>query len=58
MTDFEKIKDALFKGDFRENENFWCSEWEDSKNIVLQTRGMEHDITFKYDSNGNLIEIY
>lgn len=57
MTDFEKIKNALVDGDFVEDEHFWYSEWKDSKNISLQTRGMEHDIYFEFDNKGNLISI-
>lgn len=57
MTDFEKIKNALVDGGFVEDEHFECAEWEDRKDIYLQTRGMEHDINFEFDNKGNLISI-
>ena len=57
MTDFEKIKTALFEGGFREDNHFECTEWEDGKDIFLQTEGMEHDINFEFDDKGNLISI-
>ena len=57
MTDFEKIKNALFEGGFREDKHFECAEWKDRKDIYLQTAGMEHDINFEFDSKGNLISI-
>ena len=49
MTDFEKIKNALFEGGFREDKHFECAEWKDRKDIYLQTAGMEHDINFEFD---------
>ena len=57
MTDFEKIKTALFEGGFREDKHFECAEWENGKDIFLQTEGMEHDINFEFDDKGNLISI-
>ena len=55
MTDFEKIKTALFEGGFREDKHFECTEWEDGKDIFLQTEGLEHDINFEFADKGNLI---
>lgn len=57
MTGFEKIKIALFDGGFREGKHFKCFEWESEKDIYLQTSGMELDINFEFDSQGNLISI-
>ena len=57
MTDFEKIKNALFEGGFREDKHFECAEWKTEKDIYLQTEEMDHDINFKFDNKGNLISI-
>ena len=57
MTDFEKIKNALVEGGFREDKHFECFEWKTEKDIYLQTAEMEHDINFEFDSKGNLISI-
>ena len=57
MTDFEKIKTALFEGGFREDKHFECAEWESGKDIFLETEDMNRDINFEFDSKGNLISI-
>ena len=57
MTDFEKIKTALFEGGFREDKHFECAEWKTVKGIFLQIEGMDHDINFEFDDKGNLISI-
>ena len=57
MTDFEKIKTALFEGGFREDKHFECAEWKTRKDIFLQTEGMDLDINFEFDDKGNLISI-
>ena len=57
MTDFERIKKALFEGGFREDKHFECAEWESGKDIFLQISGMDHDINFEFDNKGNLISI-
>ena len=57
MTDFEKIKNALFEGCFREDKHFECAEWKTEKDIYLQTEDMNLYINFKFDSKGNLISI-
>ena len=57
MTDFEKIKNALFEGGFREDKHFGCSEWENRKDIFLETEDMNREINFEFDSKGNLVAI-
>ena len=57
MTDFEKIKNALFEGGFREDKDFGCSEWENRKDFFLETEDMNREINFEFDSKGNLMAI-
>ena len=54
MTDFEKIKNALVQGGFRENKHFTTDEWSDCKDIYFCTRGMDESVNFEFDAEGNL----
>lgn len=61
MTDFEKIKQILFKSGFVENESVFC--WGTTINITKEMKvaypniTMEMQTEFEFDENGNLVEI-
>lgn len=57
MTDFEKIKRALIKGDYVEDKHFEVSEWTESKSITLNFFDDVVRIDFEFDDKGNLIFI-
>ena len=60
MTDFEKMVTKLKESTYTEGEHFDIQEWESSgKQIDFRPTDLYDDwIGFKYDNNGNLIEIY
>lgn len=60
MTDFEKMITKLRESSYTEGEHFEVWEWENSgKQIDFRpSRFYDEWICFKYDNNGNLIEIF
>lgn len=60
MTDFEKMVTKLKESTYTEGKHFDIWEWENSgKEIDFRPTDLYDDyIGFKYDNNGNLIEIY
>ena len=58
MTDFEKMVIKL-RESYCEGEHFDVWEWESCKQITFRPSTLCDDWAyFKYDSNGNLIEIF
>ena len=58
MTDFEKMATKLREG-YCEGKHFDIWEWESGKQIDFRPSSFCEDWAyFKYDSNGNLIEIF
>ena len=59
MTDFEKMVTKLREGSYCEGRHFDVWEWESGKQIDFRSSTLCEDWAyFKYDSNGNLIEIF
>lgn len=58
MTDFEKIKRALFEGGYVEgSKHFEINEWNENKNIALNFFDDLVRVEFEFDSKGNLLFI-
>lgn len=60
MTDFEKMVAKLKKSIYTEDEHFTIWEWESGgKHIDFRpTSSCDDYISFEYDNDGNLTEIY
>ena len=59
MTDFEKMVTMLRESTYCEGKDFDIWEWESCKDIDFRPSTLCNScVCFKYDNNGNLIEIY